>query len=454
MRCFAMRASIVLLMVAAQGCGPSKPKAHPSVTRPLRDDIPTYQAPVLERSDPCTPAREMPVEPNAPLTLQQALALALLHNPELEVFSWELRAKEAAILQQGLRPNPVLGLKVENFAGPAPMNEFDEAITTLRISQLIELGAKRVKRTRLAQQNYALSTWDYEAKRLDIVTQVTRRYVEVLADQQQQALAQQTLALAQELHGIVQDRARVGVVPTVEVDKALVRVSIEQIRLHKAQQRLQATRQQLSAQWGNARSRFTEALGELNTVEDIPTQAQLMQSVSENPDIARWSTEIAQRQAALDWAQSLAIPSVTLGGGLRRFNALDENVLVFELGLPLPVINRHQGTRQQARYNLLKAAAQQRDAQIKVQTSLVSHYRSLASAHHEANTLRDVTLPAARAAYDAARQAFEQGLTNYIDVLDAERSLVDAESQYIEALSDYHQTVAALEGLIGQAINR
>jgi cobalt-zinc-cadmium efflux system outer membrane protein len=454
MRCIAMRASIVLLVVTALGCSPSKPQAHPSVTRPLRRDMPTYQAPASESGDPCAPARETPVEPNAPLTLQQALALALLHNPGLEVFSWELRAREAAILQQGLRPNPVLGAKVENVAGSAPMNEFEEAVTTLRISQLIELGAKRIKRTRLAQQNYALSTWDYETKRLDTITQVTRRYIEVLADQQQEALAQQTLALAQQLHGIVKDRARVGVIPTVEVDKALVRVSIEQIRLHTAQQTLQSTRQQLSALWGNAQPRFTVALGELKTVDDIPTQEQLMQSVSENPDIARWSTEIAQRQAALDWAQSLAIPSVTVGAGLRRFNALNENVMVFELGLPLPVINRHQGTRQQARYNLLKAAAQQRDARIKVQTSLVSHYRKLASAHHEANTLRDITLPAARAAYDAARQAFEQGLTNYIDVLDAERTLVDVESQYIEALSAYHQTTAVLEGLIGQSLRR
>jgi len=413
----------------------------------------TYQAPASKSLDQPKPAKETPVEPNAPLTLQQALALALLHNPGLEAFAWELRAQEAAVLQQSLRPNPVLGAKVENFAGPSPMDEFDAAITTLRVSQLIELGAKRIKRTRLAQQNYALSTWDYEAKRLDVITETTRCYVEVLADQQQEALARQTLALAQQLHTIVKDRARIGVVPTVEVDKALVRVSIEEIRLHRAQQRLLSTRQRLSAQWGNAVPRFTRALGDLKALDDIPPLDQLRRQVSESPDLARWSTEIAQRQATLDWARSLAIPSVTVGASVRRFNALDENVMVFELGLPLPILDRQQGTRQQARYDLLKAEAQQRDAQIRVQTSLVSHYSTLASARHEVLTLRDSTLPAGRAAYDAARQAFEQGLTNYIDVLDAERTLVDAERQYIDALSEYHQTVAVLEGLIGQSLN-
>ena len=63
-----------------------------------------------------------------------------------------------------------------------------------------------------------------------------------------------------------------------------------------------------------------------------------------------------------------------------------------------------------------------------------------------------VPLPAARSAYDAARQAFETGRTNYINVLDADRTLVNTERQYIEALSAYHQTLTHLEGLVGQGI--
>lgn len=453
MRRIVLHTLAVLFLISTLGCNSSSPPTNSAGARPLGSDMATFQAPGPERLKTSKPTQEAPVEPNTPLTLQQALALALRHNPGLEGFAWELRAREAAVLQQSLRPNPVLGAKVENFAGTSPMDEFDSAITTIRLSQLIELGAKRIKRTRLAQQNYTLSTWDYETKRLDVITETTRRFVNVLADQEQETLAQQTLALARQLHRIVQDRARIGVVPKVEVDKALVRVSTEKIRLNQAQQRLLATRQRLSAQWGNAVPRFTQAVGDLKALDEIPSLGQLRRQISESPDMARWSTEIAQRQATLDWARSLAIPSVTVGAGVRRFNALDENVMVFELGLPLPLLDRHQGTRLQARYDLLKTEAQKRDAQIRVQTALVTHHSTLASAHHEVVTLRDSTLPAARAAYDAARQAFEKGVTNYLDVLDAERTLVDAERQYINALSEYHQTVARLEGLIGESLN-
>jgi cobalt-zinc-cadmium efflux system outer membrane protein len=410
-----------------------------------------YQPPVNKNFDRLLGADEQHLDPNVPITLKKSLALALLHNPELEAFSWQVRAQEANILQKSLRPNPVLGTKVENFGGPDPMNGFEGAMTTFRISQLIELGDKRMKRTRLAETNHALSAWDYEAKRLEIITEVARRYIEVLADQRRVELAERTLELSQQLYEIVKDRARVGVIPTVEVDKAVVRVSTEQILLHKARRKLESSRQQLCAMWADSAPRFADALGELTVVEDIPTQDQLTKLVSQNPDIARWSAEISQRQAALDLARSQAIPSVSVVAGIRRFNATDENALVFEMGLPVPIVDRNQGVRLQARYNLLKAKSQQKDVEVKVRTLLIANHKKLAGAHHEVVTLRDITLPAARSAYNAARKAFEKGLTNFIDVLDADRTLVNSERQYIESLSAYHKTLTTLEGLVGQS---
>ncbi len=446
MRRIFARACIILMIMTLLGCSTSGPVDNKS-PRPA----PVHQPPGNMDIDRLLSADEQHLDPNAPITLRQSLALALLGNPELEAFSWQLRAQEANILQKSLRPNPVLGTKVENFGGSDPMNRFEGAMTTFSISQLIELGDKRVKRTRLAETNHALSAWDYEAKRLEIITEVARRYIEVLADQHRVELAGQTLALSRQLYEIVKDRARVGVVPTVEVDKALVRVSTEQILRHKAQQKLESSRQQLCAMWADSAPRFSEALGELTAVEDIPTQDQLTKLVSQNPDIARWSAEISQRRAALDLARSQAIPSVSVGAGIRRFNATDENALVFEVGLPVPIVDRNQGGRLQARYNLLKAKSQQKDVEVKVRTLLIANHRKLTGAYHEVVTLRDVTLPAARSAYDAARDAFENGLTNFIDVFDAERTLVNSERQYIESLSVYHQTITTLEGLVGRS---
>lgn len=451
LRCILARACIILVMTML-GCQTPSSVDNQAALRPLASDVPTYRAPAYNELDLAASAYEDPTEPNTAITLGQSLALALLHNPELQAFSWQVRAQEAKVLQQSLMPNPVLGTKVENFGGSGSMSSFDGAITTFRVSQLIELGDKRIKRTRLAEKNHALSAWDYEAKRLQVATEIARRFIEVLADQRRVELAEQTLRLAQQLYDIVKDRARAGLIPTVELDKSVVRVSAEQIILNKAQLKLESSRQQLSAMWGNSAPVFAGAMGELKVVEDIPSQDQLMELVRQNPDVARWSAEIAQRYAALDLARSQTVPSITVGAGIRRFGADDEDALVFEIGLPVPIVDRNQGGRQEAQYNLHKAKSQKMDAEIKVRTLLVAYHKRLAGAHYEVVTLRDTTLPAARSAYDAARKAFAQGLTNYIDVLDADRTLVNSERQYIEALSVYHQTLTALEGLVGQPL--
>ena len=196
MRCISARACMILIMMTVFGCSASGPADNKSP-----GPAPVYRPPV----NPGEPgmalsADEQHLDPNTPITLRQSLALALLGNPELEVFSWQLRAQEGNILQRSLRPNPVLGAKVENFGGTDPMDGFEGAMTTFRISQLIELGGKRVKRTRLAEADHALSAWDYEAKRLEIITEVARRYIEVLADQRRVELAEQTLELSRQLH--------------------------------------------------------------------------------------------------------------------------------------------------------------------------------------------------------------------------------------------------------------
>ena len=62
-------------------------------------------------------AIELTKEQAGPITLQKAIALALIHNPELAVFSLETRAREARALQAGLLPNPNVQITVEDVAG-------------------------------------------------------------------------------------------------------------------------------------------------------------------------------------------------------------------------------------------------------------------------------------------------------------------------------------------------
>ena len=68
---------------------------------------------IIESSEAQMPDIPEITEPNGVLILRQALALALIHNPELRAFSWDVRISEARQLQANLRPNPQLKVEVE-----------------------------------------------------------------------------------------------------------------------------------------------------------------------------------------------------------------------------------------------------------------------------------------------------------------------------------------------------
>src|SRR5437868_4264502 len=73
------------------------------------------------------------------LTLAEAQRLALTHNPDLASARLELQAQQGAELQAGARPNPELGLLLEDTRRAT-------RTSTVQLSQAIELGGKRAAR--------------------------------------------------------------------------------------------------------------------------------------------------------------------------------------------------------------------------------------------------------------------------------------------------------------------
>ncbi len=157
------------LSIGLTGCGLlERDVAWPEV-RPLGRDLASYRP--LQNSIPAGTGAPQLREPTGDIALRQALAYALIKNPELAAFAWEVRAGEARTLQASLFPNPELEVETEEFGGDA--NGFDVAETTIQLSQLIELGGKRGARTKVAALERNLAGWNYESKRLDVFTETS-----------------------------------------------------------------------------------------------------------------------------------------------------------------------------------------------------------------------------------------------------------------------------------------
>jgi cobalt-zinc-cadmium efflux system outer membrane protein len=270
-----------------------------------------------------------PKEPTGVITLKDAIYIALLRNPELKAFSLEIRAKEARALQEGLLPNPEIEIEAENFGGSGDFSNFDSAETTIQLSQLIELGGKRSKRKKIASFERALAAWDYESKRADVLTGVAKALVEVLASQERLNLAEELTSLAERVLNTVSARVRAGKVSPIEETRARVTFSTGQIALERAKRKLEASRKQLAATWGGRTPLFEKVDGELDVITPIPSAAEIEGLISQNPDIARWVTEMEQRHASMALEDARRIPDPTISLGARNFSETDDNAFVF-----------------------------------------------------------------------------------------------------------------------------
>jgi cobalt-zinc-cadmium efflux system outer membrane protein len=376
-----------------------------------------------------------------------------MKSPELAASSWEIRAREAATAQAGLFPNPEIGVEMENFGGSGEFDGFEGTETTFRLSQLIELGGKRSGRARVAELEQNLAGWDYETKRLEVISGVTRAFVDVLAAQERLALTEELVRLADEVLNVVRERVRLGKVSPVEEAKAGVVSATGRIEWERAELDLEAARKQLAATWGSSSPAFERADGRLDIIAAIPPAPQVARYISENPDLVRWTAEIEQREAAVDLEDARRIPDLTLSGGFKHVRESDVHAFLVELSIPLPLFDRNQGGTLEARYRLAKAGEERKASEVRIRTEVAEAYLTLSAAHAQAVALRDDVLPGARTAFDAASEGYRLGKFNYLDVLDAQRTFFRARGQYIETLAAYHKAVVDVEQLIGEGLD-
>lgn len=435
------------LLGAPLGCAPGPLDDYWPDASPLGHDIEAVHVP----RDPSSEPQDRPAleEPRGQLDLTTALSLALLHSPDLAAFAWDIRAREAAVLQAGLWPNPEAAVDVENFGGTGPFSGFGESETTIAVGQTILLGGKRHKRVDVARFNRDLAGWDYEVARVDIITRVGFDFVNTLAAQQSLEFARETAALAERVYSMIGERVQAGKIAPVERTKARGDLAQAHLELQRAERTLVAARHRLASTWAGVVPTFDAAAGDLSRIRTPPPMDELVRRIQDNPDLARWTTEMAMRSAAIALAKAEGVPDVTPFGGVRLLGGAEDTAFVAGVAMPLPIFDRNQGGVLESRIRGTQAEQLRRAAHVRVHTDLAVAYQALDAAYNDVVIVQTEIEPSARSAVEAAEEAFRQGKIGALDLLDAQRTLFAARQQYVDVQASYHENVIVVERLIG-----
>lgn len=438
-----------LLLLALAGCVSHRGEDPLSAARPLGRDLAVDQAPAERPAAPEAAGPEA-AEPRAGLDLRQALALALRHNPTLAAFAWDVRAAEARELQAGLWPNPEAAVDVENVGGSLP--RFRESETTISLAQTILFGGKRSRALHVAAAERQLAGWAYEARRLDVFSEVVQGFVAVLGAQEKIRIAEETRGIAQAVLTAADKRVTAGEAPSVERTRAAVAHAQAATELGRAKQELQTARVRLATMWGSAQPVFSEATGTLECQVVPPPLAVLQQRLAENPELMSAAIEVVKRQAALALERAKRIPDVSVLAGYRRIEGDKVDTAVFGVSAPLPLFDRNQGNIREARANLARAEWQRKAAVVQVQAALAEAHSELATALEERRSFAERVLPGATEAFQKTQQGYQQGSFDYLELLTAQETLAQTRASYLEALVRLNVAVAKVERLIGEPL--
>ncbi|MBL8269569.1 MAG: TolC family protein [Steroidobacter sp.] len=394
------------------------------------------------------------VNPEGELTLARGIDAALRSNPDLLASAYELSAAQARIVQAGLRPNPGLGLELENFAGTGATKRIDSLETTLSLSQVVELGGKRGLRRAAAEADLDVVGVEQRARELDVLSEVTGRFIDVVAAQERVRFAIQATALAQKTLDAIGARVEAGRSPEAERSRARIALTRALLEQRQAESELRAARYALSATWGSPEPAFTSARAELFDLRAVESFQALMDKLEQSPDFTRFASESRLREAELRLARVQARPNLTFSVGVRRFEVNSDTALVAGFSMPLPVYDRNQGTIREAQVRLNQTDALRNAARVRARASLLALYQEMNTDRARVDTLRNEAMPQAQLALDQTRSGYDRGRFSFLELITVQEELLALQAAAIDAAADYHRVLAEIERLTSAALTR
>ncbi len=382
------------------------------------------------------------VEPAAPLSLAQALSLALEGNPVLAAARREVEATEAQVLQGSLRPNPDFRIQSEDASRPS-------RTSSIELGLPFETANKRELRVLSADLGRQVAVSDLAGRELRVRSAVVAAFFDVLAAQELASLALDSVRLAQRATDIAAKRVAAGKVSPVEETRARVAEAGVRVALTQAESELRNARRRLSSLWGNPAPQFFAAEGEVDRLPPVPAPDAVEQRLARSPLLLRAQRELERRSSLVSLEQARAVPDFQVSIGMRRSLEVPGNLALLGVQVPLPVANRNQGNILEALRREDKARDELRAVQLSLSSDALQALERVNARRAEAELLRSDVLPGARSAYDAATIGFENGKFSFLEVLDAQRTLFSAKSQYLNSLANFHRALSELEGLLG-----
>lgn len=457
------------------GLGPGFSRAPSSIMRPSGNpNIPTppalspiEEAPAFEL--PLYGSLELPAKgedegpPNG-LTIDQAIAMLLDRNTDLQSKFLEIPKAQADILTAGLRANPILYYDTQlipygNYseARPGGQTQYD-----LNVTVPFDVNNKRRVRRDVASRARKVVEAQYQdAVRLRISDLYTA-YVDVLAARETVRYGRASIEGLNRILTVTQSQHRGGELTRADVERIKIQRDAAEVGLAEAEEALREARLSLAPLLG-LRLDQAEALELKGSIADTapppPSGDALIQTaLASRPDLAAYRLGIKYAESDVRLARAERFQDVYLLAQPYTFqnNEPFHNKSAHSWGVgmtvPLPIFDRNQGRIQRAQVNVRQTQIDLATLEHRVATDVRQAERRYAISRKSADRIDRDLLPAAVRVRETALRLYRSGETSIVDFLNAQREYNDLVRQARDTLVRHRRSMLDLNTAVGQRI--
>lgn len=320
-------------------------------------------------------------------------------------------------------------------------------------------GHRRDAESALADQEASVASFD--EMMIVLLAEIAHTYVDIRLYQTQLNLAQNVFAIDEKAIGIVKQRFEAGGSPGMEVARAEAQQAQSQEQIHYFRNLLAQSEYKmdvlLGEQPGVSHDIIVFADASVPVVDMKLILAAPAAVIANRPDIRKAERKLAVATAQQGVAIAKFFPDVSLAGFIGLFNTNAANLLSissasWSMGANVlwPILSYGSLSA-----NLDAADARQQQALAKYQQTIISALSDVERSftayteqekHRQA---REKATAAVRHVHEIAQERYRQGLTSFMEVLDAERNLHASNNLLIMAAAKTTQNIIAVYKSLG-----
>ena len=385
------------------------------------------------------------------LDLQNIVDTYVRNSLDLQAARYRLERAKADQIAARLRPNPSITLAGENLAisGPTPFSHLYELSATY--TDTIELGGKKTLRENSASANISAAEAQFEDTMRRGIAEVKRLYFEALLARYSVETATENRQTFDQLVQFNRTRFEEGAIPEVE----LIQVRLERVKFDSSVKQAQVTLRQatirLLERLASPVSSSAEVIGDLNFRGEAIDIASLRESaLSSRSDVRAALAEVNAAKERLALERGRATPDISPFAGYKRVGS--DDTLLFGVNVPLRLRDRNQGEAARAEVDVRAAETKLQLTRNHAMAELESAYAAVQSARELVETFQGELLQQADESRAITIDAYEEGGTELLPVLEAQRTRSEVRQQYFKTLFDYQASLIALELAAGREI--